>query len=43
MFGRVVAGMEIVDRIKAVATHSVGPHQNVPVTPVLIQRAVLEP
>ncbi len=43
VFGRVVEGMDVVERIKAVATHSVGPHQNVPVTAVQIQRAVLEP
>lgn len=43
VFGRVVEGLDVVERIKAVATHSVGPHQNVPVTAVLIQRAVLEP
>ena len=36
VFGRVTAGMEVVDRIAAVPTRSQGPHQNVPVEPVVI-------
>lgn len=43
VFGRVVLGMEVVDRIKAVATTTRGPHQNVPASPVLIRKATLEP
>ena len=42
VFGKVVAGMEVVDRIKAVPTTSRGPHQNVPITPILIRKATLE-
>ena len=42
VFGKVVAGMEVVDRIKAVPTTSRGPHQNVPTTPILIRKATLE-
>ena len=42
VFGRVVEGMEVVDKIRAVPTASAGPHQNVPVTPVLIRKATLE-
>jgi peptidyl-prolyl cis-trans isomerase A (cyclophilin A) len=41
VFGRVVAGMEVVDKIKAVATGNQGPHQNVPTTPVVIRSATL--
>jgi len=41
VFGRVVAGMEVVDKIKAVATGNRGPFQNVPTTPVVIQSAAL--
>jgi len=41
VFGRVVEGAEVVDKIKAVATGSRGMHQNVPTTPVLIQSAKL--
>jgi peptidyl-prolyl cis-trans isomerase A (cyclophilin A) len=42
VFGKVVAGMEVVDRIKAMPTTTLGPHQNVPTTPVLIRKATLE-
>ena len=43
VFGRVISGMEVVDRIKGVATATRGPHQNVPTTPVIIRKATLEP
>lgn len=36
VFGRVVAGMDVVDRIKSVPTSSRGAFQNVPITPVEI-------
>lgn len=39
VFGRVVKGMDVVDKIKSVATHSVGPFQDVPVTNVVILSA----
>jgi cyclophilin family peptidyl-prolyl cis-trans isomerase len=39
VFGRVVEGMDVVDKIVAVPTTTRGNHQNVPVTPVLITRA----
>jgi len=39
VFGRVVSGTEVVDRIKAVATGDRGMHQNVPREDVLIERA----
>ena len=42
VFGKVISGMEVVDKIKAVPTGNKGPHQNVPVTPVLIRKATLE-
>ena len=42
VFAKVVSGMEVVDRIKAVPTGNKGPHQNVPVTPVVIRKATLE-
>ena len=41
VFGRVVAGMEVVERIKSAPTTTRGPHQNVPVTPILIRKATL--
>lgn len=42
VFGKVVEGMDVVDRIKGVPTGSKGPHQNVPVQPVVITKATLE-
>ncbi|MFN5776299.1 MAG: peptidylprolyl isomerase, partial [Burkholderiaceae bacterium] len=42
VFGRVVSGMDVVDRIKSVPTGSGGPFQtDVPRTPVVIQSATL--
>ena len=42
VFGKVVSGMDVVNKIKVVPTATVGPHQNVPVTPVTIKSATLE-
>jgi len=42
VFGKVVSGMDVVDRIRAVPTGSKGPHQNVPIEPVTIQQATVE-
>ena len=39
MFGKVVAGQDVVDRIKGVATGNKGGHQNVPNEDVVITRA----
>jgi peptidyl-prolyl cis-trans isomerase A (cyclophilin A) len=41
VFGKVVQGMDVVDKIKAVPTGNRGPFQNVPATPVVIQSATL--
>ena len=41
VFGKVVEGTDVVDKIKAVATGNKGPHQNVPATPVTIQSATV--
>ena len=41
VFGKVVSGTEVVDKIKSVATGNKGGHQNVPNTPVTIQSATL--
>jgi len=42
VFGKVVAGMEVVDKIAAVPTGNKGPFQNVPATPVIIRKASVE-
>jgi peptidyl-prolyl cis-trans isomerase A (cyclophilin A) len=43
VFGKVIAGMDVVDRIRAVPTTTKGPYQNVPTDPILIKRATVEP
>jgi len=42
VFGKVVAGMDVVDKIRAVPTGNKGPHQNVPLEPVTINKATVE-
>jgi peptidyl-prolyl cis-trans isomerase A (cyclophilin A) len=42
VFGKVVSGMDVVDRIRAVPVQNQGMHQNVPVKPVTIKRASVE-
>ena len=42
VFGRVAKGMEVVDRIATVKTGNRGPHQNVPVEPVVIKKVTLK-
>ena len=41
VFGKVVSGTDVVDKIKAVPTTNKGPYQNVPATPVTINSATL--
>lgn len=43
VFGKVVAGMDVIDRIRSVPTTNAGMHQNVPVKPVTIQSMKLLP
>jgi peptidyl-prolyl cis-trans isomerase A (cyclophilin A) len=42
VFGRVVQGMDVVDKIKGVPTQAAGPHPNAPVNPVIIRKATVE-
>jgi peptidyl-prolyl cis-trans isomerase A (cyclophilin A) len=42
VFGKVVSGMDVIDKIRAVPVADKGGHQNVPATPVLIKKASLE-
>ncbi|MEV0355992.1 peptidylprolyl isomerase [Nocardia sp. NPDC050697] len=41
VFGKVVEGTEVVDKIAGVQTGSAGPHQDVPKTDVVIEKATL--
>jgi cyclophilin family peptidyl-prolyl cis-trans isomerase len=43
VFGRVVSGMDVVNRIKGVQTQTLGMHADVPVVPVVITAATLLP
>jgi peptidyl-prolyl cis-trans isomerase A (cyclophilin A) len=43
VFGRVLNGIEVADRIAAVTTHSVGPHEDVPVERVFITDIRVKP
>ena len=43
VFGRVVEGMEVVDRIRVVPTTTYGYYRDVPAEPVVIESAVIEP
>ncbi|PWC09920.1 peptidylprolyl isomerase A [Brenneria corticis] len=43
VFGRVVKGMEVADKISQAQTENVGPYQNVPIKPVVIQSAKVLP
>ena len=42
VFGKVISGMDVVDKIVAVPTGDKGMHQNVPATPVTIKKATVE-
>jgi peptidyl-prolyl cis-trans isomerase A (cyclophilin A) len=39
VFGKVIKGMDTVDKIKAVATTRAGPHSDVPAEPIIIESA----
>jgi len=41
VFGKIIKGMEVVDRIKSVQTSDAGPFQNVPTKPIVIESATI--
>jgi peptidyl-prolyl cis-trans isomerase A (cyclophilin A)/peptidyl-prolyl cis-trans isomerase B (cyclophilin B) len=41
VFGKVIKGMDVVDKVKSVETTNRGMHQNVPVQPVVIESATI--
>jgi peptidyl-prolyl cis-trans isomerase A (cyclophilin A) len=43
VFGRVVEGMEVVDKIRAAEVAPNGIHQHFPVKPIFITKALVEP
>jgi cyclophilin family peptidyl-prolyl cis-trans isomerase len=42
VFGRVLSGMEVVDKIAATPTGSSGEHDDVPLTPIVIQKVTIQ-
>jgi len=42
VFGKVISGMDVVEKIRAVPTGSKGPYDDVPTTPITINKATLE-
>ncbi len=44
VFGKVVEGMDVVDKIKTMQTSAIGPHQNVPVKSVVLENvSIIKP
>ena len=42
VFGKVIEGIEVIDKIALVETGSYGPHQDVPKDPVIIEEIIIE-
>lgn len=43
VFGQVIEGMDVVDKIRAAETKEVGVFENLPIKPIFITKAVIEP
>ena len=43
VFGQVVEGMDVVDKIRAAETRAAGVHENLPIKPIFITKALIEP
>lgn len=43
VFGQVIEGMDVVDKIRTTAVSSVGIHQHLPAKPIFITKALIEP
>jgi peptidyl-prolyl cis-trans isomerase A (cyclophilin A) len=42
VFGKVIEGLDVVDKIRVIPTRAAGPHQNLPTSPVTIRKASVE-
>lgn len=42
VFGRIIKGMEVVERIECVETHTIGDHEHVPVREIFIEKIELQ-
>ena len=42
VFGKVISGLDVVEKIRATRTDNKGPYENVPVEPIIIKQATLE-
>jgi peptidyl-prolyl cis-trans isomerase A (cyclophilin A) len=42
VFGKIIAGIETINKIRTTPTTSYGPHRNVPVTPIIIENVIVK-
>lgn len=41
VFGKVITGMDVVEKIRQLKTYNIAPHENVPIEPVVIQKVTI--